>query len=107
SRLGPGRCRRQIGLLPGPVLGVRELGQTEVEDLDPPVSRDEQVLGLQIAMDDPLLVRGGEALRDLDRVVDGRPRREPSAPPARAARRVSPSRSSLTTYGAPSCVPMS
>ena len=35
------------------------------------VSRDEEVLGLQIPMDDALLMRGGEALRDLQRVVHG------------------------------------
>ena len=31
-----------------------ELGQAEVEDLDPAVLGDEQVLGLQVPMDDPL-----------------------------------------------------
>ena len=36
-----------------------------------PVFRDEQVLGLQVPVNDPLLVGGGESLRDLDRVVDG------------------------------------
>ena len=39
--------------------------QTEVEDLDAVVVRDQQVLGLQIAMDDAFLVRGSESLRDL------------------------------------------
>jgi len=36
-----------------------------------PVLRDEDVLGLDVAVNDPLLVRRGEAMRDLDRVVDG------------------------------------
>ena len=39
--------------------------KAEVEDLDSPVRGHEQVLGLQIAVDDALVVRGGEAIRDL------------------------------------------
>ena len=35
------------------------------------VSRDEEVLGLEVAVDDPFLVSGGEALGDLEGVVDG------------------------------------
>ena len=53
-----------------------ELGQAEVEDLDAPVPADEDVLRLQVAVDDPLVVRGGEAVRDLDRVVEGLAHRE-------------------------------
>ena len=45
--------------------------QTEVEDLDPTVGRDEEVLGLDVAMDDPLVVRGRETGGDLARVLDG------------------------------------
>ena len=41
-----------------------------------PVLRDEDVLGLDVAVDDPLLVRRGEAVRDLDGVVDGLLRRQ-------------------------------
>ena len=44
-----------------PARGRRQLRQAEVEDLDAPVPRDEEVLGLQVAVDDPLLVRGGQA----------------------------------------------
>ena len=36
--------------------------QAEVEDLDPPVARDEDVFGLHVPMHDPLLVRGRETL---------------------------------------------
>ena len=80
----------------GGVLDLRQLRQPEVEDLDAAVLRDEEVLGLQVPVDDALVVRGGETLRDLDGVVDracdargGR---------RRAARRsVSPSSSSWTT----------
>ena len=60
-------------------LGRVELGDAEVENLDPPVARDEQVVGLQVAMDDALVVRGGEPLRDLARVVDGFARRQRAA----------------------------
>ena len=35
------------------------------------VPRDEEVLGLQVPVDDALLVRGGEAPGDLERVVHG------------------------------------
>ena len=35
------------------------------------VSRNEEVLGLQVPVDDALLVRGGEAPGDLERVVHG------------------------------------
>ena len=48
--------------------GVRlahHLGQSEVENLHPVVVGDEQVLGLQVAMDDALLVGGRQSVRDL------------------------------------------
>ena len=75
-RLGPRRGRRQIGARTA-FLDVRELGQAEVEDLHAPVARHEEVLGLQVPVDDPLLVRRREAVRDLQGVVDGLARREP------------------------------
>jgi hypothetical protein len=65
---------------------VRQLGQTEVENLDSPVVRNEEILGLQVAVDDPLLVRGGEALRGLARVVDRRAQRQLSAGEGRTKR---------------------
>ena len=43
------------------------------------VLEDEEVLGLQVPVDDALLVRRGEALRDLQRVVDGLLLRDRSA----------------------------
>ena len=49
--------------------------QTEVEDLDPSVAGDEDVFGLQIAVNDSLLVRSGEAVRDLDADLDRLARR--------------------------------
>ena len=65
---------------------LRQLRQAEVEDLDPAVPRDEEVLGLQVPVDDPLLVRGGQAVRDLQRVVDRLARRDASAGERRAQR---------------------
>ncbi len=53
-------------------------------------------------MDDPLLVRRGEPARDLDRVVDRLAHRNASRRRG-ATRSVSPSSSSVTMYGAPSC----
>ena len=63
------------------VLGRRDqLGQTEVEDLHEAVLGDHHVFRLQVAMDDSLLVRRGEAVGDLRRDVQ-RPavRRRPAA----------------------------
>jgi hypothetical protein len=84
--LGAGARRREIGLRPRAALGLRQLGEAEVEDLDPPVLRHEDVLGLQIPVDDALVVRGRQAMRDLDRVVDRLPRREASRRKLRAQR---------------------
>ena len=52
------------------------LREAEVQDLEMPVLVDEQVLGLQVPVDDALLVGGGEAPGNLDRVVDRLLRRE-------------------------------
>ncbi len=81
---GGGRGREIGGL--APLLGVRQLGEAEVEDLHPAVVGDEEVLGLQVPVDDPLLVRGGEAVDDLERVVDRLARRERAAREDRAQR---------------------
>ena len=49
------RGRRAHRELVGAVgAGARELGDTEVEDLHAPVGRDEDVVGLEVAVDDPL-----------------------------------------------------
>jgi hypothetical protein len=50
---------------------AHEAGQAEVEDLHLPVARDEDVLRLQIAVDDPFFVGSGEAARHLLGEVDG------------------------------------
>ena len=65
---------------------MRHLGETEVEDLHAPFARDEDVLRLQVAMDDALVVRRGEAARDLGRVVDRLARRQRRAVDPRAER---------------------
>jgi hypothetical protein len=55
-------CRRPI---------LRELCQTEVENLDAVIPGDEDVLGLEIAMDDASIVGRGESPRELKRKLDG------------------------------------
>ena len=50
-----------------------ELGETEVEDLGVPVRRDEDVLGLQVAMGNARAVRGRDGLGDLDGEVEAGP----------------------------------
>ncbi|HEV8702079.1 MAG TPA: hypothetical protein VGV60_12470 [Candidatus Polarisedimenticolia bacterium] len=57
-----GKCGRRT-------LGPRQLRQAEIEDLDPAVARDEQVLRLQVAVDDPLLVSRRQPLGDLPGIV--------------------------------------
>ncbi len=56
--------RRGLGRLAG-FRGLDPLRQPEVQDLDVTVPRDEHVLGFQVPVDDPVLVRRREALRDL------------------------------------------
>ncbi len=77
-RFGPERRGRKVRRLAS-LLRARQLRQTEVENLDSAVVRHEDVLGLQVAMHDPLLMRRREAMSDLDREVDRLSRREPPA----------------------------
>src|SRR5262249_61683566 len=74
SRPHLGATRRPDGFRRGG--GLRQLGQAEVENLDPAVFRDEKVLGLQIAMRDAFLVCRRKALRDLDAVLNRLPGRK-------------------------------
>ena len=53
----------------GPAL--ERLGEPEVEHLDPALGRDLDVGGLQVAVDDAVLVRLLERLRDLERDAGG------------------------------------
>ncbi len=50
----------------GDLLGVLALGQAEVHDLDPAPGGEHDVGGLNIPVDDALLVGGHQALADLD-----------------------------------------
>ena len=54
--------------------GPPRIRQAEVENLHPPVIRDEQVAGLDVAMHHAARVRRREAARDLPRVLGGLPR---------------------------------
>ena len=77
------------------IAGLRQLGQAEVEDLDAPVPGDEQVLGLQVAVDDALVVGGGEPAGDLR--GESIALRGGIGVPSSRWRSVSPSSSSETT----------
>ena len=59
-------------------LVVRDVvpGEAEVEELRVPVLRQEDVLGLDVAVDDPLPVRRRETFRHLQRDVEGLAKRQ-------------------------------
>src|SRR5437016_1819465 len=61
------------------LLGLHQLRETKVENLDAAVFGDEEVLRLEIAVNDALVVRGGQSMGDLDAVVDGFANRERAA----------------------------
>src|SRR5437899_5775549 len=50
-------------------VGLRQLGYSEVENLNAAIFGDEDVVGLQIAMNNSLFVSGGQAVRNLTSVV--------------------------------------
>ena len=75
ARLRVLRLRRRARFVAG-LLVLGPLRQTEVEDLQVAVFRDEEVFGLQVSVDDPLLVRRGEAFGDLEGEVHGLLRRD-------------------------------
>ena len=78
ARLRVAAHRRDVGRTGYVLLLLRQLRQAEVEDLDAAVGRDEEVVGLQVAVDDALFVRGRERLDDLDGVVERLAQREPA-----------------------------
>ena len=47
---------------------LHEPGQPEVQDLHEPIARDHDVLGLQVAVDDAVLVRALECVPDLNQI---------------------------------------
>ena len=61
----PGCVGATVGERVSPGSACRELREAEVEDLHVTILRHEHVLGLQVPVDDPLLVGRGEAARDL------------------------------------------
>jgi hypothetical protein len=65
-----GRHRRGRRVRTGPWRGGGQLRKPEVEQLDA-LLRHQDVGRLQVAMDDPLLVRGVERVADLDARLDG------------------------------------
>ena len=67
ARLGREGHRRDVAPLGGDGVHAR---QPEVEHLHLARAEQEHVLGLEVAVDDALLVRGGEAARDLERDLD-------------------------------------
>ena len=50
---------------PGQPAGAREQGRAEVDDLEVPVTGDDDVLRLQVPVDDPVLVEVREGLGQL------------------------------------------
>ncbi len=83
-------------------LVVRDVvpGEAEVEELGVPVLRQEDVLGLDVAVDDPFPVRRREAFRHLQARRRG-PCGAASVPGPAGSRSVSPSRSSVTANWTP------
>ena len=59
-----------------------QLGDAEIEDLEPPVAGAEEVLRFEVAVDDALAVRGAEALRELQRELRCFLRRKRALPDA-------------------------
>jgi len=59
------------------LFGQLQLGKPEVEDLDAPVSREEHIFGLEVTVDDALVVCRGQAIGDGARVLDRFARGEP------------------------------
>src|SRR5579872_3557655 len=59
---------------------IREFRQSEVEDFDSSRIRYEQVFGLEVAMDDALLMGGGETMRDLRAILSRNTRRQRAGP---------------------------
>ena len=68
--------------------------EAEVEDLGPAIRGHHDVLRLQVAVHDPLLVGRGQRLRHLG--PEGQSRSGGSRPFLRRARRLAPSTSSMT-----------
>ena len=57
----------------------QQFGQAEIEELDRPISRDQDVGGLQVAVQDAAIVSRFQCARDLDRLADRFVRRDRTA----------------------------
>ena len=66
--------------VPFPLLALDLPGQPEVQQLGPPLRRDEDVLRLEVAMDDAPGVGGGQPRSDLLREFQALTRRQPPRP---------------------------
>ena len=93
-----GRDIRHLGPRRGP--GLLHLGQAEVEHLRLLALGDEDVRGLDVAVDDAALVRGVERVGDLDRRVEQTLERQ--RPAADAVLQRLPARNSMAMNGWPS-----
>ena len=85
--------------------GARDFGQTEVENLGVAAVGDENVGGLDVAVDDSLAVRGFEGVGNFD--GQGEQAIEFHRPALIRCFRVSPLRHSITMKRWPSCWPIS
>ena len=59
--------------------GLREFGQAEVQNLDSPVFGDEKIFWLEVAMNDSFFMGRGQAMRDLQSIVESLAHGERSA----------------------------
>src|SRR5262245_44289373 len=69
ARIGDMFLGRRVLVYVAKLLRV-EFSKTEIEDLHPPVVRDEQVLRLQVTMDYAFEVSGGQPLGDMPRIIN-------------------------------------
>ena len=77
--LGAELCRTGRRLLVRLFRRAAQLGESEIQNFDPPGPGDEQVLWLEVAMDNSLVVGGCQALKDLERVFGRLAHREQPA----------------------------
>ncbi len=68
---GIGTVGDRRGIAIGFSLTMDQFGQSEVQNFDAAVFGEEEILRLEIAVNDALVVRSGESMRDLNSVIDG------------------------------------
>ena len=83
--------------------GSNALARPKSRTLTLPSSRDHHIRGLQVAVDNPVLVRGLQPLGDLERDRQGSS--TGMAPRARTPARLSPSTNSITRKALPLVLP--